>query len=577
MSALIDSIGKGGGLLLFHDLLDSIEELAFVASMKKFGGVKFWFPPTQKNVTFEYSKWESEIQDCDQWAISQSASGALKDVGKDRLAAIRAYTGSASYVLNSCLRAPDRTLISIQPALSFMKLLIAGLHRLPPEFRYIGKLYRAEVGVRTTWDEKIRTGNVVDLFTPMSFTTDPRVLKEFFVEKGGPRTLFELEGGCGYCLSALSSFAHEEEVLVEPVARFRVFEAQKFDANHVLVLSGQVQEGLHLVRGVQIQGDEVLQGSPFREILQANPIQEGAAQEATAVSGLCRCLSWWRSRKSQTNAGIVKAEDEVSAQKEAGEKVEAEADSKIAAQERVKAEAEALAEALIERESEAKIKAETREKIKAEANAEDEAEIKVEAETESRVKQYSEEVKSEVEELATREAEEKVRSEVEALATQEAKGKAKAEADALQEILTLVKEQHGLSEVPSWINLRSKAVTDRAVMAVAQHYTGLQDIDLWGTAVTDAAVQTIAQHCAGLRVIYLGKTKVTDVAVQAIAQHCKGLQVIYLDETKVTDASVNAIAQHCTGLQMIHLYGTEITDEAVKVLRKEFPLADVYR
>ena len=78
----------------------------------------------------------------------------------------------------------------------------------------------------------VKEGRLLDYFTPLSFSTDPEVAKEFFGSKG-LRTLIMIEKGFGYNLQPLSAHPKEAEVLTESVTRVRIKKVEKFDGSEM--------------------------------------------------------------------------------------------------------------------------------------------------------------------------------------------------------------------------------------------------------------------------------------------------------------------------------------------------------
>ena len=59
-------------------------------------------------------------------------------------------------------------LTQVQPVLPFLRLFLSGLHKLPSRFLYIGRLFRGERGVRTTWDTVMVPGGTFAFYAPTS-------------------------------------------------------------------------------------------------------------------------------------------------------------------------------------------------------------------------------------------------------------------------------------------------------------------------------------------------------------------------------------------------------------------------
>jgi len=122
---------------------------------------------------------------------------------------------------------------------------------------------------------------------------------------------------------------------------------------------------------------------------------------------------------------------------------------------------------------------------------------------------------------------------------------------------------------------RCRLITDAGLQALAQRCTGLTSLNLeWCSRITDAGLQALAQHCTGLTSLNLNRCRlITDAGVQALAQHCTGLTSLDLDKCRlITDAGVQALAQRCTGLTTLNLAGCRlITDAGLRALRQDYP------
>ncbi len=261
-----DILGFPSVSMLDHEFILNGEPLGTLMDAARcMDGVKFWHGVKQMEEVFEFRKIEPAVRESLEWAEASQLFDVKTKLGTERLAALQAWTTSAlCYALGSVLRAPHRTRESIKPALPYARLLFDALHLLPERYIFKGAtLYRAECGAMDTWDEKMKVGGVFSFFTPTSFSRDAAVLVNF---KGrqGPRTVFEVQGASGWIMDDFNP-NDEREVLLEPVCNFEVLNAEKFDADHRMVLMGEITAGLHHVVGHVRPGTELLSGSPVKE------------------------------------------------------------------------------------------------------------------------------------------------------------------------------------------------------------------------------------------------------------------------------------------------------------------------
>eukprot|EP01012_Entosiphon_sulcatum_P022512 TRINITY_DN2747_c0_g1_i2.p1 TRINITY_DN2747_c0_g1~~TRINITY_DN2747_c0_g1_i2.p1 ORF type:complete len:516 (+),score=107.16 TRINITY_DN2747_c0_g1_i2:144-1691(+) len=137
-----------------------------------------------------------------------------------------------------------------------------------------------------------------------------------------------------------------------------------------------------------------------------------------------------------------------------------------------------------------------------------------------------------------------------------------------ERVLGLVRKAHAITF--THLELVGCQMTDAGVTVIAQHCTGLTDLNLFGCSqMTDAGVTAIANRCTGLTNLSLkDHLQVTDAGVTAIANRCTGLTDLTLYGCEqVTDAGVTAIANRCTGLTDLTLYGCEqVTDAGVTAI-----------
>jgi hypothetical protein len=227
-------------------------------------------PPSQRR-RFDYVLIEPGLRECLEWAEVHGPEDVRAKLDLQQLAAVRAWTGTPlCYVLTDVLRSPERTRQSVLPVLPFARLFFTALHALPerlifkPSEHEGSILYRAERGVMPTWDAKMRPGGIFSFHVPTSFSRDPAVLKRF-KDGSGDRTVFIVHGAAGWVLRELSAYAHEDEVLLEPVCNFQVMRAEKFDADHRDVKMGEVRPGLHRVEGHARPGVALLESSRVKE------------------------------------------------------------------------------------------------------------------------------------------------------------------------------------------------------------------------------------------------------------------------------------------------------------------------
>jgi len=251
----------------FINILDEINEIGLVDAIRSMEGITYYHGQAQKSMVFKYRIVEPEIQDCLAWACNPTSDKGvslkeeLRHVGEERLAAVRAWTGDVCYVITTLFRDKHRNMKSLEPVLPFMRLFFSGLHKLPSRYLYHGDLYRAEHGARTNWETAAQPGKKIQWFTPLSFSPNPKVLANF-MSTVGVRTITVLRNACGYHLKELSIYANEDEVLSESITVAEIDMAEKYGDDHLLVTTGQIKSGLHILKAKAICGFELLGGSP---------------------------------------------------------------------------------------------------------------------------------------------------------------------------------------------------------------------------------------------------------------------------------------------------------------------------
>ena len=214
----------------FELLLQDVPLVSLLSAANDMEGVVFLHPtqasPNRKH-RFNFQLVKPAVETCIDWAENHGPEDVRAALGVEQLAAVRAWTATPlCYVLTDVLRSPERTRQSVLPVLPFARLLFTALHALPERFIFKpsegegGILYRAERGVTTAWDAKMRPGGTFAFNVPTSFSKTPAVLKRF-KDGSGDRTVFVVHGAAGWILSELSAYGDEDEVLLEPVCYLR--------------------------------------------------------------------------------------------------------------------------------------------------------------------------------------------------------------------------------------------------------------------------------------------------------------------------------------------------------------------
>ena len=256
---------------LFELLLQDEPLVSLLRAARAMDQLEFLHGATGQRRRFDYALIEPVLRECLLWAEVHGPEDVRAKLDVQQLAALRAWTGTPMcYVLTDVLRSAERTRQSVLPVLPFARLFFTALHALPerlifkPSEHEGGILYRAERGVMSTWDAKMRPGGIFSFQVPTSFSKNPAVLNRF-KDGSGDRTVFIVHGAAGWVLSELSVYADEDEVLLEPVCNFQVMRAEKFDANHRDVQMGEVRPGLHRVEGHVRPGVALQEGSRVKE------------------------------------------------------------------------------------------------------------------------------------------------------------------------------------------------------------------------------------------------------------------------------------------------------------------------
>jgi hypothetical protein len=255
----------------FEGILDNVPLRGLSDSVGAMHGVKYFHGTRQCELTFSADAASPTVDAAIAWAENFAASDALKIEAIDpdrafavqKLASIRLWTGeTVCYVVTSLLRDNQRTPESLNPIFLFCRLFFSALHSLPERYIYRGPVYRAERGVRDSWDQ-FSAGKSIQFIAPTSFSTNPQVISDF-KDINSARTVYELTDGIGYKLSSFSEFPQESEVLLECVSILMVLSAEKFDADNKFVLMGEQLEGLHYLKCRVRPGVALLSNSPVK-------------------------------------------------------------------------------------------------------------------------------------------------------------------------------------------------------------------------------------------------------------------------------------------------------------------------
>jgi len=264
-------------------ILNAVPKVSLLDAARAMDGVEFWHGNQQQLMNFDFLHAESCVRECLEWAETHGPQDVLVQQGVDQLAAIRAWTDTPlCYVLCSVMRASDRTPESMAPVLRYARLFFIALHALPDRYVFSGTLYRAERGVMTTWDAKMRKCGIFSFYVPTSFSRDPSVVRQF--KDTGTRTVFRINLDSGWILDDFSRY-DDKEVLLEPVCQFQVLTAEVYDSNHEKVKMGEVEAGLHYVEGHVRPGVRLLNGSRVKELEEVSYRDWQQQQEKPATDG----------------------------------------------------------------------------------------------------------------------------------------------------------------------------------------------------------------------------------------------------------------------------------------------------
>lgn len=91
-------------------------------------------------------------------------------------------------------------------------------------------------------------------------------------------------------------------------------------------------------------------------------------------------------------------------------------------------------------------------------------------------------------------------------------------------------------------------------------------------ALTDVAVLAVAEYCPRLRRIDVSNLPITDAAVITLVKQCPHVNTIILSHCfKVTDAATTAIAEHCSQLEYFNANSFAITNAGHDCIKAAFP------
>ncbi|MBI5513436.1 MAG: uracil-DNA glycosylase [Deltaproteobacteria bacterium] len=164
------------------------------------------------------------VQHC--WLHATSAKGGT-ELDPDAHAAVRLYTAGAGFYtrLNRALRDRDRS--QVAPFLSYLRLLLEALGRLPP---LAMTLWR---GVGLDLRDRYREGAEVVWWGVSSCSTRVEVARGFLGARG---TLFEVCARRAVSLRRFSAFAGEDECVLAPGTVLRVRRVRSEGALHRIAL-----------------------------------------------------------------------------------------------------------------------------------------------------------------------------------------------------------------------------------------------------------------------------------------------------------------------------------------------------
>jgi hypothetical protein len=129
------------------------------------------------------------------------------------------------------------------------------------------------------------------------------------------------------------------------------------------------------------------------------------------------------------------------------------------------------------------------------------------------------------------------------------------------------------------LEVAGSGVTDDALMAVGQHCSALQTLNLKACmGWTDRGLRALLAECRALTKLSFAYTSLDDDAMLVIAERCPKLRVLIVDECgAVSDAGVRAVAARCPGLVELSAVHCALTDVAIADIARHCPLLETLR
>jgi len=106
------------------------------------------------------------------------------------------------------------------------------------------------------------------------------------------------------------------------------------------------------------------------------------------------------------------------------------------------------------------------------------------------------------------------------------------------------------------LSLCNEILTYEVMQSVATYCRDLVHFNVRRcNAVSDAAIIRVAQSCPSLLCLNLSRTKISDLSVASFCSHCPLLEVLDLNECNITDSSLEKIGKHCSKLRVLSIVG----------------------
>ncbi|MEM0906178.1 MAG: COR domain-containing protein, partial [Pseudomonadota bacterium] len=120
------------------------------------------------------------------------------------------------------------------------------------------------------------------------------------------------------------------------------------------------------------------------------------------------------------------------------------------------------------------------------------------------------------------------------------------------------------------LDLSDNNIGDGGTRAIAEHLTGLTQLDLYFNNIGEGGALAIAEHLTGLTQLDLSDNNIGEGGARAIAEHLTGLTRLQLRRNAIGEGGAQAIAEHLTRLTQLDLHDNGIGEGGGRSLLAAF-------